>query len=145
MRAAPLAHEIKQLLSPLAPRGWPWQSVLGWYAAIGPRVHQRLKFPRDESIIDEKVFLDAELRVSTFQIACIVVLDAMTKDEVLGPGRRSNRVGLHKLHPMQGALQSGRWKQALRHQKPPQVVGRDRHQEILPDPTHRKRSRIPCR
>jgi hypothetical protein len=58
----------------------------------------------------------------------------MAEDEVLGPGGRANRVSLHKLHPMQGALQSGRGKQALRHKKAPQVVGRDRHQEILPNP-----------
>src|ERR1700758_3880380 len=89
MHAAALAHEIQQQLSSLAPRRWPGQSALGWHAAIRPRMHQRLKFPRDESVIDEKVFLDAELGVSAFQVACAVVLHAMTKDEVLGPGRRS--------------------------------------------------------
>src|SRR5579864_2178693 len=136
MNAATLSHEIQQQLSPLSPRSWPGQSVLGWHAAIGPRVHQRLKFPGDESVIDEEILLDPELHIPAFQIACFVVLDAMTKDEVLGPGRRSNRVGLDKLQPMQGAFQSGRRKQTLRHKKPPQMVERNRHQEILPNPTY---------
>src|SRR5205807_3245790 len=139
MHAAAVTHEIQQQLSPLAPRRRPGQSVLSWHAAIRPWMHKRLKFPRDESVIDEKVFLDAELRVSTFQVACAVVLHAMTQDEILSPGGCANRVGLRKLHPMPRPLQGGGGKQALRNEKPPQVVGRNGHQEILPNPTHWKR------
>ena len=69
--------------------------------------------------------------VTSFKFACAVIFHTMPQDQVLSAGWCANRISLDELHPMQGALQSGRRKKALRDNHPPQVVDCDRHDEIL--------------
>jgi hypothetical protein len=102
-------------------------------------MHQRLKFTRDESVVDEEIFFNSEniastTRVAPLEISGPIVLHSMPQDQVLSAGWCTNRISLDKQHPMQGALQSGRRKQALGDHHPPQVADCDRHDEILPNP-----------
>jgi hypothetical protein len=70
-------------------------------------MHQRLQLPRDESVIDEEVFLHAEPCISAFEVPRAVVLYPMPKDQVLCPRWRANRIRLHKLHAFQRTSQRG--------------------------------------
>ena len=74
-------------------------------AGIDARVHQRVELPRDEPVVDEKILLDAERGVAPLEVAGVVVPDAMPQREILGPGRRANRVRLHESQGLNRRLQ----------------------------------------
>ncbi len=62
---------------------------------------------RHEAVVDEDVLLDAEGGVAPLQVAGSIALDAMAQREVLGAGRRPDRVGLHEAERVEGALERG--------------------------------------
>jgi len=94
-------------------------------------MHQRLKRPGHETVVDEEIFIDAQLRIATFEIASMVILHAMAQNQVLRAGWSANRIGLYKAHPMERALERSWWKQTPGDRMPPQVVNGDRHSEML--------------
>src|SRR5215469_9727035 len=98
-------------------------------------MHQRLEFVRDETIVDEKIFFDAEFYIATLQIACAVVANAMPQDQVLRPRWCANRVGLHESQVVERAFQRRRLEQRACNGEPPQIVNGDRHDQILPKGT----------
>ena len=59
-------------------------------------MHQRVKRSRDEPVIDEDVFLDAERRVQPFEVARSIAGDARPERQILRPRRRANRIGLNE-------------------------------------------------
>src|SRR5450631_4021071 len=101
---ATLAHEIQQEFGSLSARGRPWQAAFGRGAAIGTRMHERLQSPGHKTVVDEEIFVDAELCVAAFEIAGAVVLDAMTQDQVLSACRSANGIGLYKPHAMESTV-----------------------------------------
>ena len=68
-------------------------------------MHQRLQFARNESVVDEKVFLNSEFAIAQFKIAGMVILHTMPQDQVLCSRRRTDRIRLHEFHPMQRAFE----------------------------------------
>ena len=96
------AYELQQELCLFPAFSGPGCAAFGGDAGVGARVHQRLYGPRHEAVGDEEVLLDAELRVTAFEVACTVVLDAMAQDQVLSARRRTDRIGLHKAQPVEG-------------------------------------------
>jgi hypothetical protein len=90
-------------------------------------VHQRLQRSGHEAVIDEDVFLDAELAIPPFEIAGSVVLHTMTQHQVLSPGRCADRVGLDETQPIESALQRRGRKEALGDGETPQVIDGGRH------------------
>src|SRR5579871_932231 len=139
------AHKIQQRLRLLPSRLRPRQTVLGRYAAIRARMHQLTNLSRDESVVDEEIFLYTKLCISSFQVSGAVIVDSMTQHQVLCPGRRANWIGLYKPHPMQSALQRRGTKQALRNGEPPQVIESDTHGGILLDLQDGNRPRTAAR
>src|SRR5579872_894836 len=114
MHDSPLAHEIQHLLRTLAPSTGPGQVAPDRNPAIRPWMHQRLQLARHESVIDEKVFLDSEpaptkTPVTPLQVAGPIVFHPMPQDQILRPRRSTNRIGLHKFHPVQCPLERSRW------------------------------------
>jgi hypothetical protein len=108
MRLSALAHEGEQSLGALpSPRAHA--------AGDGARVHQRLVRARQESVVDEEVFLDGELRVLALDVARAVALDAVPERQILRACWRADRVGLYEAEAFDGALQRGRREQAARH------------------------------
>jgi hypothetical protein len=67
-------------------------------------MHERLNLCGHETVVDEKIFVDAELGVATFEIACPVTFHAVTQNQILGACGRADRVGLYKSHSVEGTL-----------------------------------------
>src|SRR5580704_16119924 len=131
MNHSALPHEFQHKLGALSPAGTPRHTSLSCHAGGESRMHQRLQFARNEAVIDEEVFVDVELGVSSLQISCAIALNAMTQDQVLRTSRRANRIGLHESHVVKSAFKRGRRKQTTRDRKAPQVVEGDRHPCML--------------
>ena len=131
MHDAPLSHKFEHKLRALSASTGPRQSPFCRNATIGSRMHERLKLRRHEAVVDEDVLVDIELGVAPLQIARAITLHAMAQNQILGAGRRADRVGLHKSKPVKSAFQR-RWrKQTSRDRIAPQVVERDRHPQML--------------
>src|SRR5688572_26950031 len=85
-------------------------------------MHQRLYRPRDITVVDEKVFFDIECCVATFEIACMIVFDAVPEHQVLGSRRSTNRICLHEAHGLESAIQRRWFWKVSRDSKSPQFV-----------------------
>src|SRR6476660_3217568 len=94
-------------------------------------MYQRLKCLRHKPVHDEEVFLDLELRIQPFEVSGVIIFYAMTQYEVLGTRRRTDRIGLDKTHPIEGAFQCSRLEKTTGDGIPPQMIQRDRHSELL--------------
>jgi hypothetical protein len=55
-----------------------------------------MRLARQESIIDEEVFLDLKFWITTLKVAGAVVAYAMAQNEILGARRGADRICLHK-------------------------------------------------
>src|SRR5579872_678756 len=84
----------------------PGMVAFGRNSAIRAWMHQRRERPCDEAVNQKKVLLNVEFRVVAFKVAGMVVLDAMTQDEVLRPRGCTDGIGLHEAKFLDGALQS---------------------------------------
>src|ERR1700733_5000256 len=134
MHCAAFAYELQQQLCLFLARRGPPPTASGWNTDSRPRMHQRLQGIRHETVVNEDVFLDAELRVIAFQIPGAVVLHSMAKGKVLSASRRADRVGLHKAQPIDGAFQGGGCEEAAGDGVAPQVVqGNQRTLNLLFD------------
>ena len=67
-------------------------------------MHERLNLPRHETIVDEKIFVDAKLRVTPFQIPGTIPLHAVPQDQILRARRRADWIGLHESKVVQRAF-----------------------------------------
>ena len=85
-------------------------------------MHQFVHGVRHEAVVDEDVLLDAEGGVAPLQVAGSIALDAMAQREVLGAGRRPDRVRLHEAERVEGAIEGRGWKEAAGDGEPPQIV-----------------------
>jgi hypothetical protein len=73
-------------------------------------MHQGLDLSRHETVIDEKIFMNVKFFVVVFEVSGSIIFHAVTQDQILSACWRTDRVGLHKSHLMQGALQRG-WRE----------------------------------
>ncbi len=119
------AHEFKHRLC-LRP------ARLGPHGARYARMHQRLMLARHETVVDEEVFFDRQLRIAALQVTGAVTRDAVAQRQVLGARRRAKRVGLDEAQPGNRPRQRGRFEQAARDGITAQVVESDRHPCIMP-------------
>ena len=69
---------------------------------------------------DEEAF-ETELDVSPLQIPGAVAPDPVPQDQVLGAGRRPDRVRLDKSHPVESPRQRGRRKETPGNGKAPKI------------------------
>src|ERR1051326_7790153 len=79
MDRSPLPYKLQNQLCPLPIH--PGDTV------IGAGMHQFLNSTGDEPIVDEEIFVDIELLVLTFEVACTIVFYSMAQDQVLRPCR----------------------------------------------------------
>src|SRR5689334_16314497 len=93
------AHELKQQFRLPLLSGGPRRT------GIRARVHQRLQSRRDVTVIDKEIFCDVERRITPLEIAGAIVPYAVPQYQILRPRRRTNRIGLHKPHLLQGPIQ----------------------------------------
>ena len=73
-------------------------------------MHQGLDLSRHETVIDEEIFTNIQFFVMAFEVSGSIIPHPVTQDQILSACWRTNRVGLHESHPMQGPLQRG-WRE----------------------------------
>jgi hypothetical protein len=78
-----------------------------------------------EAVDEEVVFFEAERFVLSFEVAGVVVDDAMPEDEVLGPCRRSNRVGLDEAEALDRVSQRRRREERVSDSETPKLLDRE--------------------
>ena len=93
---------------------------------IRTRVHQRLQSTRDITVVHKEIFFNIELRITTLEIARVIILHTMSQYQILRACRRPNRIGLYKPHLLKGAIKCGWLGKIPRDGIPPQVIERDR-------------------
>ena len=59
-------------------------------------MHQRLYAPGDKTVHDKEILFDAKSWIQAFEIAGMVILNAMTQYQVLSTSGRTDGVGLNK-------------------------------------------------
>jgi hypothetical protein len=104
MHYTALANELQQLEFVLVWTGRQWLATSGGNTYVRTRMHQRLQRSGHEAVIDEKVFLDAEGCIAAFEIAGMIILHAMAKDEILRASWGADGIGLDEGHTVEGAL-----------------------------------------
>jgi hypothetical protein len=87
-------------------------------------VQQSLRATRQETVVDEEVLFDGQLRVATFQIARAVTAHAMAQRQILCARGRPNRVRLDETQLLNGLGKRG-GKQRAGHGVATQVVDRE--------------------
>ena len=107
MHSTALAHELQQELRLLPAATGPGATPDGRNASLRARMHQCLDGARHEAVGDEEILLDAERRVAAFEVAGMVVVDAMAQREILRACRRPDRIRLHESKPVEGAFERG--------------------------------------
>src|SRR5215468_2697214 len=122
-----LADEPEEEPRAPPPLGRPARRRIRRDSGLRARMHQRLEPPRDEPVGQEEVLLEVELAIAAVEIAHAVVTHPMPQDEVLRPGRRTDRVGLDETHALEGPLERSRGEERPRGRMPPQVVETDPH------------------
>src|SRR5215217_707385 len=90
-------------------------------------MHEGLEGSGNVAVIDEEIFFDVERRVAAFEITGAIVIDAVTEDQILCPCGSANRIGLHKAHALQGAIECCWLREVASDGESSQVVDRDRH------------------
>ena len=111
MRRSPVAHERQHLGCQIA-RYLP-AARTGRIA----RMQQAHRIARHEAVGVEEVLLQPEAREAPLQIAVAIAGHAMAQDQVLGAGRRADRVGLHEARRADRAAPA--WSAAAANPAPP--------------------------
>jgi hypothetical protein len=90
------AHKGKYGGGFVALRFWPrclWRA----------RVQERMRVAWQETIVDEEVFLDRELWITTLKVASTIVTYTVAQDQILGARRCANWIGLDKAQALDRA------------------------------------------
>ena len=91
---------------------------------------------RQKAVVDKKIFFDAELRVTAFEVAGAITNDAVAQGQVLRARRGSDRVGLHEAEALDRPPERGRLEQRAGDRVAAQGVERQRR--------HRGHVATPC-
>ena len=78
-------------------------------------MHELPEVSGQKAIRVEKILLKLERSVTPLKLAVTITLNSLAKDKVVGPGGRSNGIGLYKAEPIKRRSQSGRAKEGMRY------------------------------
>src|SRR5689334_21419570 len=93
-------------------------------------MHQSLYRSREKTINDKEILFDPELWVQALEIAGMVVLNTMTKYQVLSTSGRTDRIGLNKAESAESAFQCRGFEKTARDCKAAQIIQRNQHDSI---------------
>jgi hypothetical protein len=68
-------------------------------------MQERMRVARQEPIVDEEVFFDCELWITTLKVARTIVAHAMAQGQILCACWRANWIGLDKAQALDRASQ----------------------------------------
>src|SRR5215217_8037679 len=71
-------HKFQQKTRLFLARGRPSVRTFGRHTGVRTRMHQRLYGSRQETVHDKEILFDAESWIQAFEIAGMVILNAMT-------------------------------------------------------------------
>ena len=89
-------------------------------------MQERMRVARQESIVDEEVFFDRELWITTLEVASTIVAHTMAEDQVLGARWRANWIGLNKAQALDRARERHGAEQCSRYRVPTKLCEGDR-------------------
>jgi len=94
-------------------------------------MHQRLYRSREETVHDKEILFDAESWVQAFEIAGMVILNAMTQYQVLSTSGRTDWISLNKAESVESTFQGRGLEKTAGYGKAAQIVQRNQHDSKL--------------
>jgi hypothetical protein len=124
-------HKLQQKLSSLFARGGPWPSTFGGHTRVRTGMHQRLYRSCEKAIYDKEILFDAESWVQAFEIAGVIIINAMTQYQVLSASWRTDWVSLNKAESLESTFQRHGLEKTSGDGKPAQIIQRNQHDSKL--------------
>ena len=85
-------------------------------------MHELPEVSGQKAIRVEKILLKLKRSITPLKLAGSITLNSLAKNQVVGPGGRSNGIGLYKAEPIKRRWQSGRAKEGMRYRKGPELM-----------------------
>ena len=105
MHCTAFPHKLQQKTGSLLARGGPRIRTFGRRTRVRTRMHQRLYRPCEKTVHDKKILFDAESWVQAFEIAGLVILNAMTQYQVLSTSGRTDWISLNKTESVESTFE----------------------------------------
>jgi len=96
-------------------------------------MHQRLYRSREETVHEKEILFDTESWVQAFEIAGMVILNAMTQYQVLSTSGRTDWISLNKAESVKRTFQCRGLEKTAGDGKAAQIVQRNQHDSKLPN------------
>jgi hypothetical protein len=124
-------HKLQQKTRSFFARGGPSVRTFGRHTRVRTRMHQRLYRSREETVHDKEILFDAEAWVQAFEIAGMVILNAMTQYQVLSTSGRTDWISLNKAESVESTFQCRRLEKTAGDGKAAQIVQCNQHDSKL--------------
>src|SRR5258708_28356257 len=124
-------HKLQQNTLPFFARCGPGVRTFGRHTRVRTRMHQRLYRSREETVHDKEILFDAESWVQAFEIAGMVILNAMTQYQVLSASGRTDWISLKKTESVESTFQCRGLEKTAGDGKAAQFVQRNQHDSKL--------------
>src|SRR6266480_4883135 len=131
MHCTAFPHKLQQKTGSLLPRGGPRIRTFGRHACVRARMHQCLYRSCEKTVHDKEILFDAESWVQAFEIAGMVILNAMTQYQVLSTSGRTDWISLHKAESVESTFQCRGLEKTAGDGKAAQIVQRNQHDSNL--------------
>ena len=131
MHCTAFPHKLQQKTGPFLARGGPSARAFRRHTRVRTRMHQRLYRSREKTVHDKEILFDAEPWVQAFEIAGMVILNAMTQYQVLGTSGRTDRVSLNKAESVESTFQCRGLEKTAGDGKAAQMIQRNHHDSNL--------------
>src|SRR5205823_1775129 len=120
-------HKLQQKTRPFFARDGPGVRTFGRHARVRTRMHQHLYRSREETVHDKEILFDAESWIQAFEIAGMVILNAMTQYQVLSTSGRTDWISLNKTESVESTFQCRGLEKTAGDGKAAQIVQRNQH------------------
>ena len=94
-------------------------------------MHELPEVSGQKAIRVEKILLKLKRRVTPLKLAGAITLNTLAKNQVVGPGGRSNGIGLYKAEPIKRCSQSGGATDGMRYRVRPELMYRRLHSRLF--------------
>src|SRR5437762_11190290 len=105
MHCTAFPHKLQQKTGSLLARVGPRIRTFGRHTRVRTRMYQRLYRSCEKTVHDKKILFDAEFRVQAFEIAGMIIVNAMAQYQVLSTSGRADRVSLNKAEWVKSTFQ----------------------------------------
>src|SRR5213075_3418998 len=124
MHCTAFPHKLKQKTVSLLARGGPRIRTFGRHTRVRTRMHQRPYRSCEKTVHDKEILFDAESWVQAFEVAGMVILNAMTQYQVLSTSGRTDWISLNKAESVESTFQGRGLEKTAGDGKAAQIVQR---------------------